>query len=79
MKIVAAVDGSDHSTRALDFAAGFAASVRAELLIVTVQQRLIDEETRRFGRIENATIGDILGSASLKLAALSPVPVVIVP
>ena len=60
MKIVAAVDGSDHSTRALDFAASYAASVQAELLIVTVRQRVMDEELRRFGRIESATIEDIL-------------------
>ncbi|HWA88748.1 MAG TPA: universal stress protein [Rhizomicrobium sp.] len=71
MKIVAAVDGSDHSTRALEFAAKLAASFRAELVIVTVSQRMVDEELRRFGRIESATIGDILEqeAAALLLAA----------
>jgi nucleotide-binding universal stress UspA family protein len=71
MKILAAVDGSDHSTRALEFAARLAESFRAELAIVTVSQRVVDEEVRRFGKIEHATVDDIVEqeAAALLLVA----------
>jgi nucleotide-binding universal stress UspA family protein len=71
MKIVAAVDGSDHATRALEVAAKLAHSLGAELAIVTVSQPMADEALRRFGRIEKATMGDILEqeAAALLLAA----------
>jgi len=60
MKIVAAVDGSDHSTRALEFAAGLAASLGAELSIVTIRPPVIDAELLRFGQIEDVAVGELL-------------------
>lgn len=60
MKFVAAVDGSDSSTRVLTFAARLAARSGGELSILAVRQRAIDEELCRFDKIENATMGDIL-------------------
>jgi nucleotide-binding universal stress UspA family protein len=70
MKILAAVDGSDSSKRALVFAARLAAQVQADLVIVMVKQHVVDEELRRFGQVENATIAEILEQeASAVLAA----------
>lgn len=60
MKILVAIDGSDSSKRALVFAAGLAARLQADLEIMTVKQHLVDEELRRFSRIESATIGEIV-------------------
>jgi len=60
MKILVAVDGSDSSKRAVVFAARLAAQLQADLTIVTVKQYVVDQELRRFGQIENATVGDIL-------------------
>ena len=60
MKILLAVDGSDSSKRAAVFAARLAAQAQSDLEIVTVKQHVVDEELRRFGQIENATVGEIL-------------------
>jgi len=60
MKIVAAVDGSVSATRALTFAARLASQSRAELVIVAVLERVMDEEVRRFSKIENVTTDEIL-------------------
>jgi nucleotide-binding universal stress UspA family protein len=70
MKIMTAMDGSDHSTRALEFAANLAGSLQADLAIVTVRPIIIDEELLRFGKIEDVAVGEILGrqAADLLLA-----------
>jgi nucleotide-binding universal stress UspA family protein len=60
MKILVAIDGSDHSERALEYAAKLANSLHAELAIVTVRPMIIDQELLRFGKIEDVAVGEIL-------------------
>jgi len=71
MKILVAVDGSDSANRALEFAARLAAQSQAELSIVTVHQHVVDEDVKCFGRIENATIWDLLEQEAASLLRAS--------
>jgi nucleotide-binding universal stress UspA family protein len=58
--ILVATDGSPSAERALDMAARFAADSQAQLTILTVVQMAIDEDLKKFGRIEHASTRDLL-------------------
>ncbi|MDD1526485.1 universal stress protein [Bradyrhizobium sp. WBOS7] len=57
--IMVATDGSDGARRAIDVAAKLAKALACNLLIVTVADRLLEEEARRLPH-NGATAGDLL-------------------
>lgn len=57
--IMVATDGSDGARRAIDVAAKLAKALACNLLIVTVADRLLEEEARRLPH-SGATAGDLL-------------------
>ena len=59
-RILVAHDGSPSAERALRVAAGLAADRHAELTILAVMEASADKDLKKFGRIEHATIGDLL-------------------
>lgn len=66
-RILAATDGSEGASRALDAAIELARTCSAELLLVNVEQGYLDEATDEFREVENASIDEILYSVSAEI------------
>jgi|SRR5215471_18836550 len=68
-RILVATDNSAAADRAVEVAADLAKHLRAELIIVTVEQGKLSEDLEEFRLAENATMNEILDVRSSEILA----------
>jgi nucleotide-binding universal stress UspA family protein len=68
-RILVAIDGSLFAKRALQLGCQLACDTNAELIIMSVNQRVKDSELDEFAHIEHVTIGEIADQNSSAILA----------